>query len=72
MVARENFVTTQPLQNVAGDVVYVMGFFIALMMWGFGLVWLVFALATIYKSRPFPFNMGVSSTLHSTAIRDPR
>ncbi|KIW86800.1 uncharacterized protein Z519_12586 [Cladophialophora bantiana CBS 173.52] len=43
---------------VAGDVAYVLGFFVALIMWGFGLCWLVFALATIYSTRPFPFNMG--------------
>lgn len=44
--------------TLAGDVLYVFGVFIALIMWGFGLVWLVFALATIYSTRPFPFNMG--------------
>jgi tellurite resistance protein TehA-like permease len=27
-------------------------------MWAFGLTWLCFALASIYKARPFPFNMG--------------
>ncbi|KAF2116107.1 sulfite transporter Ssu2 [Lophiotrema nucula] len=43
---------------VAGDIFYINGVFIALIMWGFGLLWLCFALATIYKSRPFPFNMG--------------
>ncbi|KIW40348.1 hypothetical protein, variant [Exophiala oligosperma] len=44
--------------TLAGDVLYVFGVFVALVMWGFGLVWLVFALATIYSTRPFPFNMG--------------
>ncbi|KIW15041.1 hypothetical protein PV08_07828 [Exophiala spinifera] len=44
--------------TLAGDVLYVFGVFVALIMWGFGLVWLVFALATIYSTRPFPFNMG--------------
>lgn len=43
---------------VAGDIFFVLGVFIALMMWAFGLTWLCFALASIYKSRPFPFNMG--------------
>ncbi|KAL2419939.1 Sulfite efflux pump SSU1 [Exophiala dermatitidis] len=59
-VAREVFPRTQFLHDlsVAGDVVYVMGVFVALIMWGFGLCWLVFALATIYRTRPFPFNMG--------------
>jgi tellurite resistance protein TehA-like permease len=44
--------------EVAGDIVFIMGVFVALIMWGFGLCWLVFALASIYNSRPFPFNMG--------------
>lgn len=44
--------------TIAGDVAYIMGVFVALIMWGFGLCWLVFALATIYETRPFPFNMG--------------
>jgi tellurite resistance protein TehA-like permease len=57
-VARANFAQTGVLHNVAGDVAYVLGFFVALIMWGFGLVWLVFALASIYKSKPFQFNMG--------------
>jgi tellurite resistance protein TehA-like permease len=35
-----------------------MGLFISLLMWSFGLIWLVFALATIYHASPFPFNMG--------------
>jgi tellurite resistance protein TehA-like permease len=43
---------------VAGDVFFILGIFIALIMWAFGLTWLCFALASIYKSRPFPFNMG--------------
>jgi tellurite resistance protein TehA-like permease len=56
--ARQNFAITHVLHDVAGDVAYVLGFFVALIMWGFGLVWLVFALASIYKSKPFQFNMG--------------
>lgn len=59
-VAREVFPRVEFLHGlpVAGDVVFVMGVFVALIMWGFGLCWLVFALATIYTTRPFPFNMG--------------
>jgi len=45
----------------AGEILYVLGFMIALVMWGFGLVWLFFALASIYRSK-FPFNMGVFSS----------
>lgn len=43
---------------VTGDVLYVMGMLVALVMWGFGIVWMILALATIWSSRPFPFNMG--------------
>ncbi|KAI1620624.1 voltage-dependent anion channel-domain-containing protein [Exophiala viscosa] len=59
-VSREVFPRVEFFHNltVAGDVVYVMGVFIALIMWGFGLCWFVFALATIYSTRDFPFNMG--------------
>lgn len=42
----------------AGDVFYLFGFLVAIFLWGFGLVWLFFALATIYHSKHFPFNMG--------------
>ncbi|KAK4547906.1 hypothetical protein LTR36_010625 [Oleoguttula mirabilis] len=52
------FPQTHTIDPLAGRIAYVMGFFIALIMWGWGLVWFAFALATIYKSRPFPFNMG--------------
>ena len=41
----------------AGEILYVMGWLIALIMWGFGIVWLFFALASISRSK-FPFNMG--------------
>ncbi|MCJ1383488.1 Plasma membrane sulfite pump involved in sulfite metabolism [Xylographa soralifera] len=41
----------------AGDTLYVIGWLVALIMWGFGLVWLFFALASISRSK-FPFNMG--------------
>lgn len=37
---------------------YVLGVFISLLMWSFGLIWFVFALATVLHSSPFPFNMG--------------
>ncbi|KAF2849923.1 C4-dicarboxylate transporter/malic acid transport protein-like protein [Plenodomus tracheiphilus IPT5] len=43
---------------VAGDIFFIMGVFVALIMWAFGLTWLCFALASIHKLRPFPFNMG--------------
>ena len=43
---------------VAGDIAYVFGVLVGLIMWGFGLAWLVFAVATIYSTKNFPFNMG--------------
>lgn len=57
-VASTVFPATNTLDPIAGSVAYVLGFFVALIMWGFGLVWMAFALASIYMSRPFPFNMG--------------
>jgi tellurite resistance protein TehA-like permease len=41
----------------SGDVLYIVGWLIALIMWGFGLVWGFFAVASISKSK-FPFNVG--------------
>ena len=60
IVCRTVFPQTKFLDEVpiAGDIFYVVGVFTALMMWAFGITWLCFALASIYKSRPFPFNMG--------------
>ena len=42
---------------MAGEVLYVVGWLVALIMWGFGLAWLFLAVASISRSR-FPFNMG--------------
>lgn len=41
----------------AGQILYVLGWMVATIMWGFGLVWMFFAAASITRSR-FPFNMG--------------
>lgn len=51
------FPATGTLIPSAGEILYVLGFATALVMWGFGLVWFFFALASISRSR-FPFNMG--------------
>jgi tellurite resistance protein TehA-like permease len=59
-VALEIFSKTHTLDAAnghAGEILYVMGWLVALVMWGFGLVWLFFAIASISRSR-FPFNMG--------------
>jgi tellurite resistance protein TehA-like permease len=47
-----------PLVPSAGEMLYIFGFIGSLLMWGFGLLWFFFAVATIYKCRKFPFNMG--------------
>lgn len=60
MVAMKIFPQTGTLSETttkSGDILYVMGYLMALIMWGFGLVWLFFAFASISRSR-FPFNMG--------------
>ncbi|KAK5107700.1 hypothetical protein LTR62_000894 [Meristemomyces frigidus] len=59
-VARTLFKESHALPAVAnaGDMLYTIGFFIAIIMWGFGLVWLFFAMATISRTNRFPFNMG--------------
>jgi tellurite resistance protein TehA-like permease len=41
----------------SGEILYVVGWLVALIMWGFGLVWMFFAFASISRSK-FPFNMG--------------
>ena len=59
-VALKIFPRTHTLNAIpgnAGEILYVAGWLIAILMWGFGLVWLFFALASITRSR-FPFNMG--------------
>lgn len=41
-----------------GQVLYVLGVFVALVMWGAGLGWLVLAATSIISTQSFPFNMG--------------
>jgi tellurite resistance protein TehA-like permease len=57
-VSRNVLPKTGILDPMAGQIAYVTGFFVALIIWGFGLLWFCFALVAIYRSRPFPFNMG--------------
>lgn len=57
-VARGLLEDSDVLDPIAGSMAYVLGIFMSLLMWSFGLIWLVFALATILYSSPFPFNMG--------------
>jgi tellurite resistance protein TehA-like permease len=60
-VAMDIMPKTHYLIPGAGEVLYVVGFGVASVMWGFGLVWLFFAIASISRSK-FPFNMGTFLT----------
>ncbi|KAF1957977.1 putative C4-dicarboxylate transporter/malic acid transport protein [Byssothecium circinans] len=57
-VAMEVFPQTGTLHPNGGEILHVIGFGFALIMWGFGLVWLVFAICSIVNRRRFPFNIG--------------
>lgn len=56
-VARELLHGSEIADAIAGPMLYVLGVITSLLMWSFGLVWLVLALATALYSFPFPFNM---------------
>lgn len=57
-VAYTVFPQTGVLLPDVGAILYTLGFFIGLCLWGFGLVWLFFAVASISSTHRFPFNMG--------------
>ncbi|KAI2062769.1 Plasma membrane sulfite pump involved in sulfite metabolism, partial [Ophidiomyces ophidiicola] len=57
IVARRVFPATGVLSQLSGEIFYSVGVFVALIMWGFGLVWLWFAAASFARG-PFPFNLG--------------
>jgi tellurite resistance protein TehA-like permease len=57
-VSLKIFPLTNTLDASAGRTFYNIGHLFALIIWGYGLVWLFFALATLWHARPFPFNMG--------------
>ena len=56
-VAKQVFPRTNTLDSTAGTALYDIGNALALVLWGYGLVWLFFALASISRGK-FPFNMG--------------
>lgn len=58
-VSMQVFPQTGSIDPLAGRIAYIIGFFIALVMWGYGLVWFALALASIYKARPKWNNMGI-------------
>ena len=57
-VAMDIFPKTHTIHELAGVILYNLGVFIALVFWGFGLLWLFFAVATICHARRIPFNIG--------------
>ena len=59
-VSMQIFSKTNTLNTTAvyaGDIFYVVGLLQALIFWGFGIVWIFFAVCSIWM-RKFPFNMG--------------
>jgi tellurite resistance protein TehA-like permease len=54
------FPETHTLELVpnAAEILYVLGFIVALILWGFGIVWFFLALAMVIQSHGFPFSMG--------------
>ena len=55
--AMKVFPVTNTLDASAGPFFYNLGNYVALIVWGYGLIWLFFAVASISRHR-FPFNMG--------------
>jgi tellurite resistance protein TehA-like permease len=66
-VALTVFPETNTLIPSAGQIVYVLGFLTALLMWGFGLAWLCWALASFGRSKS-PFNMGWWSIVFASGV----
>ena len=56
-VCSKIFPLTGNLGPESGSAIYSISIIFALLIWGYGLVWLFFALASITRSK-FPFNMG--------------
>lgn len=56
-VALKTFPVTRTFEDDTGKFFYNVGNFAALIIWGYGLFWLFFAVASISRSK-FPFNMG--------------
>ena len=59
-LAKRLFLETHSLPHVdrAGDVFYIVGLIVGLILWGFAIVWFVVAVIMIAISGGFPFNMG--------------
>ncbi|OAL19063.1 hypothetical protein AYO22_10011 [Fonsecaea multimorphosa] len=57
-VAMKVFPLTKTIHPLAGDLAYNLGVLLSLILWGFTLLWLFLAVATIYHCKHFPFNIG--------------
>ncbi|KAI1621389.1 sulfite efflux pump SSU1 [Exophiala viscosa] len=57
-VAMRIFALTKTIHPLAGDLAYSLGILLCLIMWGFTLLWLFLAVASIHHCKHFPFNMG--------------
>jgi tellurite resistance protein TehA-like permease len=61
------FSNTGTLTPSAGEIIYIFGFLTALMMWGFALAWLFWAIAAFGRSKS-PFNMGWWGIIFASAV----
>lgn len=57
-VALDVFPKTQTIHELAGPMAYSLGVILALILWGFALLWGLIAVAMIAHQKRFPFNMG--------------
>lgn len=61
-VAKRLFPVVHAIPHVehtfSGEVFYVVGMLVGILLWGFATVWFVIAVIMIGLARHFPFNMG--------------
>lgn len=57
--AMKVFPQTKTIHPLAGDLAYNFGVLFSLLLWGFALLWLFLAIATIWHCRGFPLNIGM-------------
>lgn len=59
-LAKHLFPATHTLPHVpnAGDVFYIVGVMLGIILWGFAIVWFIVAVIMIATTGGFPFNMG--------------
>lgn len=57
-VALRLFPRTNTILPLAGEIIYTVSVLVGIVLWAFSLLWLFFAVASIVRSKRFPFNMG--------------